>query len=68
MVIGKSKLLFENSTRIPLIFSVPGLKSGLRTNSPVEMIDIYPTLMELTGIETPDHVDWKKLNSYFKKC
>lgn len=62
----QKQTLFENSTRIPLIFSVPGLKSGLRTNSPVEMIDIYPTLMELTGIETPDHVVGKSLTPILK--
>tara|TARA_B100001175_G_C19488668_1_gene631348 strand:+ start:461 stop:1975 length:1515 start_codon:yes stop_codon:yes gene_type:complete len=62
----QKQTLFENATRIPLIFSGPGIESGKRTNSPVEMIDIYPTLMELTGIETPDHVVGKSLSPIFK--
>ena len=62
----QKQTLFDNATRVPLIFSGPGIKSGKRTNSPVEMIDIYPTLMELTGIDTPDHVVGKSLTPIFK--
>jgi choline-sulfatase len=47
--------LFENSTRVPLIISSPDQrdKGGVVT-SPVEMVDIYPTLAELSGLEAPD--------------
>ena len=62
----QKQTLFDNATRVPLIFSGPGIESGKRTNSPVEMIDIYPTLMELTGIDTPDHVVGKSLTPIFK--
>ena len=62
----QKQTLFENSTRIPLIFSGPGIDQGKRTNSPVEMIDIYPTIMQLTGIDTPDHVIGKSLKPIFK--
>ena len=54
--------LFENSTRVPLIISVPNFKNGGSTsNSPVELIDVYPTLMDLTNINTPEHVVGKSL-------
>ena len=54
--------LFENSTRVPLIISVPNFKnSGSTSNSPVELIDVYPTLMDLTNINTPEHVVGKSL-------
>lgn len=63
----QKQTLFENSTRVPLIFSGPGLESNVRIeNSPVELIDIYPTLMDLTGIETPDHVVGKTLKPIFE--
>ena len=43
--------LFENATRIPLIISAPNSENkGVVCNSPVELIDLYPTLMDLTGI------------------
>ena len=50
---------------MPLIFSGPGIKKGTRSNSPVELIDMYPTLMELTGIKAPDHVVGKSLVPIF---
>jgi len=62
----QKQTLFDNATRVPLIFSGPGIESGQRSNSPVEMIDIYPTLMELTGIEAPDHVVGKSLTPIFE--
>ena len=45
----QKQTLFENATRIPLIISTPNLENnGAKSNSPVELIDIYPTLMDLT--------------------
>ena len=62
----QKQTLFENSTRVPLIFSGPGIEKNIKINkSPVELIDIYPTLMDLTGIDTPDHVVGKSLKPIF---
>ncbi len=53
----QKQTLFENSTRIPLIISSPNtLNQGKKTMSPVELVDIYPTLMDLTDIKAPKHV------------
>lgn len=47
--------LFENATRVPLIISSPDQKEkGGVVKSPVEMVDIYPTLAELSGLEAPE--------------
>ena len=63
----QKQTLFDNATRIPLIFSGPGIENGIRIpSSPVELIDIYPTLMDLTEIETPDHVVGKSLKNMLK--
>ncbi len=51
---------FENATRAPLIFSSPEIK--VRSNaSPVEFVDIFPTLCEMTGIDIPSHLEGKSL-------
>ena len=62
----QKQTLFDDSTRVPLIFSGPGVSKGVRSNSPVELIDIYPTLMDLTKIETPSNVVGKVSHQYFK--
>ena len=61
----QKQTLFENATRVPLIFSGPGIQRGVRSHSPVELIDIYPTLMDLTKIEAPSHVVGKSLVPVF---
>ncbi len=48
-VTGKNTL-WDRSTRVPLIFSGPGVRSGGRCNEPVELLDIYPTLIDLCGL------------------
>ena len=58
----QKQTLFENATRVPLIFSIPWDKTMIkRTNSPVELIDIYPTIMDLLDIKIPKHVVGKSL-------
>mgnify|MGYP001231279686 CR=1 FL=1 len=63
----QKQTLFENSTRIPLIISAPNSENkGVQSISPVELIDLYPTLMELTNINTPLHVVGKSLGPIMK--
>ena len=43
-------VLWEESTRVPLIFSQPGRIPEGRCDRTVGLIDIYPTLLELCGL------------------
>ena len=53
---------FEQAVRSPLIIAASGLKAaGESSNSPVGLIDIYPTLCDLAGIEKPGHLQGKSL-------
>ena len=54
--------LWEKSTRVPLVISVPELtQPGSRCVQPVSLMDLYPTLVELTGFSPPDHLDGRSL-------
>jgi len=41
--------LWDDSTRVPMIIVGPGVTKGKVCPKPVELIDLYPTLLELTG-------------------
>ena len=59
--------LFNSATRVPLIFSGPGIKKGVRIpKSPVELIDIYPTLLDMSGLDIPGFISGKSLVPIFK--
>ncbi len=43
---------WEESTRVPLVVRVPGVtEAGSRCGHPVSLVDIYPTLVDLCGLE-----------------
>ncbi|MFT6864239.1 MAG: iduronate 2-sulfatase [Akkermansiaceae bacterium] len=46
----KKSKLWEEAIHVPLMISGPGLKGGTRCNQFVELIDLYPTLVELAGL------------------
>jgi iduronate 2-sulfatase len=50
--------LWEEATRAPLIWVVPGItKPDTRSSRTVDFMSIYPTLTDLCGIATPAHVE-----------
>lgn len=49
---------YEIATRVPLMIWTPGMKTrGAKTDALVELVDIYPTLCELTGVALPKHIE-----------
>jgi len=54
--------LFEESARVPMVVYAPGMKGGGQPcNSLVELVDLYPTLTELCGLELPEGLDGANL-------
>ena len=47
---------YEIATRVPFIVSAPEKKPG-RTRSFAELVDVYPTLCDLAGLDAPGHVE-----------
>ena len=52
--------LHEESLRVPLIISAPGFRGG-RSAAMVELMDIFPTVAELSGLSIPDTVQGESL-------
>ena len=63
--IGHGFVLFEELLHVPLIFRAPepaGIQVGVSLEV-VEMLDVYPTLVEIFGFEIPDTLHGRSLLS-----
>ncbi|MEM7012543.1 MAG: sulfatase [Verrucomicrobiota bacterium] len=60
--------LFEESTRVPFILSVPWLSDshGKATGKITELVDVYPTIAELAGLAPPDALQGESMVSLLK--
>ncbi len=54
---------YDNAMRVPLIIKVPGKTAGENTSSLAELLDIYPTLCDLAGLDLPAHLQGRSLLS-----
>jgi iduronate 2-sulfatase len=59
--------LFERSARAPLIVAGPGVAARGRASARVvELLDLYPTLADLTGVRAPKAVQGRSLTPLLK--
>ena len=59
-LMGKQNL-YDHSVRVPLIFAGPGIPEGKQCNDLAYLLDIFPTLCDLTDVERPVSVEGKSL-------
>lgn len=55
-ITGKNTL-WERATHVPLIFAGPGVSAEAKTPEAVELLDMYPTLVDLAGLPTKDNIE-----------
>jgi uncharacterized sulfatase len=54
--------LFEVANRVPFLLWAPSMEiEGARSNDVVELVDLYPTLLELAGLEAQPDLDGQSL-------
>jgi choline-sulfatase len=59
-ITGKNSL-WERSTRVPLIFAGPGISSEGRCQQPSELLDIFPTLIDLCRLSERNDLEGTSL-------
>jgi len=60
LITGKNTL-WDDGTRVPLIFAGPGVTASGRCTQPAELLDIYPTLVELCGLPPREDLEGHSL-------
>ena len=49
--------MYEASARVPLIVAGPGLQQDVISDELVSLIDLFPTLMDMSGLDHPEGLD-----------
>jgi choline-sulfatase len=55
--------LYDATVRVPLVLAGPGIRPGAVVEDQVSLIDIFPTVLDLLGLETPPHIAGETLLS-----
>ena len=59
-LLGKQNL-YDHSMRPPLILAGPGVPKGERSDALCYLLDLFPTVCDLTGVPIPETVEGKSL-------
>lgn len=60
-LLGKQNI-YDHSIRVPLIITGPGIKGNQQSSSLCYLLDVFPTLCELSGVAAPESIEGKSLN------
>jgi hypothetical protein len=59
--VEKLAVSYQSSIHVPLLIRHPAVKQNIQINSPITLLDLMPTLIELTGNLVPDNIDGRSL-------
>jgi arylsulfatase A-like enzyme len=59
--------LWEDGTRVPMIICGPGVAKGKVCKKPVQLLDIYPTLLEVAGLKKDDKLEGHSMAALLKQ-
>lgn len=63
-LMGKQNL-YDHSVRVPLVVAGPGIPKGQKNDRFVYLLDVFPTLCELTGLPIPASVEGRSFAPMF---
>ena len=62
--IGATKgRLYDTDIKVPLVVRGPGVPEGATRDQLVSMIDLLPTILDITGLSAPDYVDGRSFRT-----
>ncbi len=64
-ITGKNSL-WDRSTRVPLVFAGPGIAPDVRCSRPAELLDMYPTLIDLCNLPPGNDLEGHSLLQQLK--
>lgn len=66
-ITGKNTL-WERSTRVPFIWAGPGVAKGAKCHRPAELLDIFPTLLDICGLPARTDLEGHSLTAQLKNA
>ncbi len=57
--------MYEASVRVPVVAAGPDVQAGAVVDDLVSLVDIYPTLMDIAGMDHPPDLDGHSLYPFF---
>eukprot|EP00118_Oscarella_pearsei_P008337 m.42407 g.42407 ORF g.42407 m.42407 type:complete len:520 (+) comp33355_c0_seq6:18-1577(+) len=58
--------MYEASSHVPLVVSGPGVPAATQSKNVTQLIDIFPTFMDIAGIEHPKGLNGSSLMAFLK--
>ena len=59
--------IYDESLRVPLVLKAPNLPTGLKRESLTQLVDVFPTVLDILGIPLIDNIDGVSLMPLIKE-